>query len=162
MLFLEKFRRSCIGSIARVYLFHCSERLHFVPTPKLIGQLGVILTSCAEQSIFQKIEVVSLIAKVETSPEVEGNGPLKTQPNGSRTAIGVFFRSASKYSNGRIQRVQQHGIVFDTLSSSSANCCLTQYHFDVSVAVLAQSNGLQSLLARRMIRIYAFLVSAIV
>ena len=36
--------KSFDAGLARVYLFHCSERLHFLPTPKLIGQLGVTLT----------------------------------------------------------------------------------------------------------------------
>ena len=36
------------------------------------------------------------------SLEVGGKGPLNTQPNGNRTAIGVLFRSDAKYSNGRI------------------------------------------------------------
>ena len=46
---------------------------------------------------------VTALKHVETRPEVEGSEPLNTQPNGKRTAIGVFLRSVSKYSNGRIQ-----------------------------------------------------------
>ena len=42
------------------------------------------------------------LKQVETSPVVEGNGPLKTQPNGNRTAIGVFF--------GRIQNTPTGGL----------------------------------------------------
>ena len=39
--------------------------------------------------------------QVETKPEVDGSGPLNTQPNGKRTATRVFLRSASRYSSGR-------------------------------------------------------------
>ena len=101
MLFLAIFRRSCIGSRACFYLFHCSKRLHFIPTPKVIGQLGVTLIC------------VTALKQVETSPKVEGEGPLKTQPNGNRTAIRVFF--------GRIQNTPMGGLSgtrLDTVSSS--------------------------------------------
>ena len=79
--FLQHFRRSIIGSRPRVYLFHCSERLHFIPTPKVICKLGVTLT---------------LRDRFEASRDnVESNGPLKSQPNVNRTEIEVFFRSDS-------------------------------------------------------------------
>ena len=46
---------------------------------------------------------VTALKHVEIRPEVEGSEPLNTQPNGKRTAIGLFVRSVSKYFSGRIQ-----------------------------------------------------------
>ena len=51
----------------RVDLFLRGKRLQFVPTPKLIGQQGITLI---------------LSHSFETRPEVDGNGPLETKPNG--------------------------------------------------------------------------------
>ena len=39
---------------------------------------------------------------VEVKQKLDGNGPLKTQPMGKRTATGERFSSAEKYSNGRM------------------------------------------------------------
>ena len=41
--------------------------------------------------------------------EVEGSGPLKTEPKGNQMVVGIFFRSVSRYSNGRI-RVEHHDL----------------------------------------------------
>ena len=64
---------------------------------------------------------VTALKHVEIRPEVEGSEPLNTQPNGKRTAIGVFVRSVSKYSNGRIQ--------WNTSWPRITFISLYQYHF---------------------------------
>ena len=73
----------------RINFSFCAIRLQVVPTPKLISQLGVALTSSYSFKARWK------------SPDIEGSGQLKTQPNGIRTAFGAIFRSVSKFSRGR-------------------------------------------------------------
>ena len=55
-------------------------------------------------SVGQFEDALNLCKSLETYrnyPDVEGSGLLETQPNDSRAAIRVFFRSVSKYFTGR-------------------------------------------------------------
>ena len=69
------------------------------PYDSMSYQLRSCLASLESVSLF----VLTALKHVENNPEVDGSGPLNTQPNDKRTATEVFLRSESKNSSGRIK-----------------------------------------------------------